>query len=239
MSSSRRDRAKVTLTADLVILTIRSGFLDVLLIKRGNEPFQGEYALPGGFLRGRETLEETAIRELREETRVDARKLHLEQVGIYSDPDRDPRTPRVVTCAYLAIAPVVNKPEKGSDAEAVEWVRVSDALSGKIPLAFDHDQILADAVEQARAKLEHTTIATKFCPTRFTIAELREVYEAIWGIELDRANFHRKVTMAEGFVIPTTEKRKQGSGRPALLYKAGPATVLSPSMLRTPKAEHS
>jgi 8-oxo-dGTP diphosphatase len=219
-------------TADLVILTIRDSVLTVLVIKRGNAPFRGAYALPGGFLRGDESLERTAARELAEETGLDAATLHLEQIGAYSAPDRDPRTPRVVTVAYLAIAPRVGAIAAGTDARSVEWMPVAKALSPEVALAFDHADILADAVERARAKLEHTTIATAFCAELFTIAELRAVYEAVWGHELDRPNFHRKVTLAEGFVVATDQKRQSRSGRPATLYRAGPATRLSPSMQR-------
>ncbi|MEU0878199.1 NUDIX domain-containing protein [Lentzea sp. NPDC005914] len=216
------------MTADLVILTIRGGVLHVLLVERANEPFRGKLALPGGFVRGRESLDETAARELAEETGVDPATLHLEQVGVYSEPDRDPRTPRVVTCAYLAIAPDLPVPVAGGDARAARWVPVDEAAG----LAFDHDVILRDAVEQARDKLQSTTVATAFCGTEFTIAELRAVYEAVWGFALDKPNFHRKVTDADGFIEPTGEKRSTGNGRPAALYRAGEAELLLPPMSR-------
>ncbi|WP_026423380.1 NUDIX hydrolase [Actinokineospora inagensis] len=235
MAPGRRKRELVHLTADLVILTITGGALRVLLVRRANEPHQGMLALPGGFLRGRETVEETAARELLEETGLDAETFHLEQVGVYSAPDRDSRG-RVVTCAFLAIAPRLPIPSAGSDAAAAGWVEVTEAMSPEVTLAFDHDHILADAVEQARLRLENTTIATAFCAPLFTIADLREVYEAVWGIELDRPNFHRKVTDAEGFVISTDEKRHPKNGRPATLYRAGPAAVLHPPMQRTPRS---
>ncbi|RSM65234.1 NUDIX domain-containing protein [Kibdelosporangium aridum] len=235
MADKRRDRLKVTLTADLVILTIRDGRLHVLLVERANEPFQGCLALPGGFLRGRETIDEAAARELAEETGMDSADLHLEQVHVYSDPDRDPRTPRVVTCSFLAIAPNLPSPEAGSDAAAAHWIPVADLAKRKQRLAFDHDVILADALTRAGEKLQYTTIATRFCDTEFTISDLREVYEAVWGIELDRPNFHRKVTEAEDFVVATGRKRPLLAGRPALLYRAGEAKVLSPPMMRTPR----
>ncbi|TWP52714.1 NUDIX hydrolase [Lentzea tibetensis] len=219
---------RVTVTADLVILTIRSGELHVLLVERANEPFRGSAALPGGFMRGSESLDETAARELVEETGVDPGALHLEQVGVYSAPDRDPRDPRVITCAYLAIAPDLPVPTAGGDARAARWVPVEDAVG----LAFDHDEILRDAVEQARDKLQHTTVATAFCGPEFTIGELREVYQAVWGIALDKPNFHRKVTDADGFIEPTGGKRSSGNGRPAALYRAGKAESLVPPMSR-------
>lgn len=230
MAEHRRTRQTVTLTADLVILTIRESQLHVLLVERANEPFQGQLALPGGFLRGRESLDETAARELREETGVEPATLHLEQVGAYSAPDRDPREPRVVTCAYLAIAPNLPAPAAGSDARAAMWLPVAEAQ--RASLAFDHKDILADAVELARVKLQFTTIAAAFCGAEFTISDLRDVYETVWGITLDKPNFHRKVTDAAGFVVPTGRKRPVPNGRPAALYRRGDAELLMPPMMR-------
>jgi 8-oxo-dGTP diphosphatase len=227
----RRARQAVTLTADLVILTIRDGALSVLLVERENEPFRGRLALPGGFLRGAESLEQTAARELAEETGLDAGALRLRQVGVYSAPDRDPRRPRVVTCAYLAIAPDLPVPVAGSDARAARWVPVAGATGAE--LAFDHDRILADAVGLARTLLQFSTIATAFCGPEFTISDLREVYETVWGVGLDKPNFHRKVTDADGFVVPTGGKRPSPNGRPAALYRAGAATELVPPMMRS------
>jgi 8-oxo-dGTP diphosphatase len=226
-----RARQTVTLTADLVILTIRDGVLSVLLVERKNRPFQGQSALPGGFLRGDESLEETAARELAEETGLNARALRLQQVGVYSAPDRDPRRPRVVTCAYLAIAPDLPVPVAGSDARVARWVPVAQAR--ETGLAFDHDRILDDAVDLARTLLQFSTIATAFCGPEFTIGDLRRVYEIVWGVELDKPNFHRKVTDADGFVVPTGNKRPSPGGRPAALYRAGGATELVPPMMQS------
>jgi len=202
----------------------------VLLVERGNEPFAGKPALPGGFLRGEESLDETAARELSEETGVSAAALHLQQVGLYSAPDRDPRQPRVITCAYLAIAPDLPLPEAGSDARSARWLPVREAQMAE--LAFDHADILRDALELARNELQFRTIATAFCGPEFTIGELREVYEVVWDTALDKPNFHRKVTEAAGFVESTGRKRPTANGRPAILYKAGPATEVVPPMMR-------
>lgn len=229
-----RAREEVTLTADLVILTIRDRQLCVLVVERGNEPFAGRLALPGGFLRRQECLDQTAARELSEETGVDAASLHLQQIGVYSAPDRDPRQPRVVTCAYLAIAPNLPLPRAGSDARSAAWLPLAEVQ--RAGLAFDHDQILRDAVELARDQLQFRTIAPAFCGDEFTIGELREVYEVVWGVELDKPNFHRKVTDADGFIEPTGGKRPTVGGRPAALYRAGAATVLVPPMMRTRSA---
>ncbi|WP_250292214.1 NrtR DNA-binding winged helix domain-containing protein [Frankia sp. CiP1_Cm_nod1] len=132
----------------------------------------------------------------------------------------------MITCAYLAIAPNLPLPTAGSDTRAATWLAVSEAR--QVGLAFDHDDILRDAVELARDELRFRTIATAFCHDDFTIGELREVYEVVWGAELDRPNFHRKVTDAAGFIEPTGRKRPTPNGRPAALYRAGPATTLLP-----------
>jgi 8-oxo-dGTP diphosphatase len=143
------------------------------------------------------------------------------------DEGRDPRG-RVVTVAYLALLPDAPAPRPGSDAAAAQWVPVA----GAPPLAFDHDRILADGVERARAKLEYSPLAAAFCPPEFTIAELRQVYEAVWSAPLDPRNFHRKVTSTPGFVIPTGRSTAGERGRPAQLFTRGPATLLHPPLLR-------
>jgi 8-oxo-dGTP diphosphatase len=135
-----------------VVLTIRDDGLEVLLVTRGEDPFTGMLALPGGFVRADETLSEAAARELAEETRLTVGAAHLEQLASYGDPGRDPRM-RVVTVAYLALAPEMPLPQAGTDAAAASWVAAEDVLDGHV-LAFDHQRILADGVERARAKLE-------------------------------------------------------------------------------------
>ena len=135
---------------------------------------------------------------------------------------------RVVTVAYLALAPGMSLPQPGGDAAGADFVLVTEAG----PLAFDHDQILADGVERARAKLEYTPLAAAFCPPEFTIAQLRGVYETVWGTALDPRNFHRKVTGTPGFVVPADGETAGGRGRPAQLYRKGPAATLYPPLLR-------
>ena len=203
-------------TVDLVVLTIRQDELAVLLIRRGEEPYLGKLALPGGFVRPDESLDAAAARELREETglelaRLSARRppaaraataelVHLEQLASYGDPGRDPtaarrhgRLPgtgaRIARAARLA----VTRPRPAGCP-----------LTGLTErLAFDHDRILADGLERARAKLEYSPLATAFCPAEFTVGQLRRVYEIVWGTTLDPRNFHRKVTGTPGFLAPT------------------------------------
>jgi ADP-ribose pyrophosphatase YjhB (NUDIX family) len=223
----------VLLTVDLVILTLRQARLHVLLVERGVDPYRGMAALPGGFLRdAAEDITAAARRELAEEAGLDANALHLEQYGVYGNPGRDPRG-RVVSVAYLAISPGLPEPVAGTDAAGARWVPVEDALSPTIPLAFDHEHIVADGVEQARSKLEHSSLATAFCGPVFTLAELQQVYEAVWGIRLDPRNFYRKIQATQDFVIEVGSVRKAGAGRPARLFRRGPETVLYPPMLRS------
>jgi 8-oxo-dGTP diphosphatase len=227
-----RPRVTAAITVDLVVLTVRGDRLHVLLIERGTEPYAGQPALPGGFLRDREDLLDSAIRELREETSLDGRRLHLEQLGAYAAADRDPRG-RVLTVAYLAIAPNLPQPAAGTDAAGAVWMP-ADRLLGPdpVPLAFDHAAILRDGIERARVELEYTTVAAAFCKDEFTITELRTVYEAVWGTTVDPRNFARKVLTADGFVVPTGHKRASEMGRPAALYRRGDALLLNPPMLR-------
>ena len=234
-------------TCDLVVLSVRSGALHVLLVRRGGEPFKGCFALPGGFVEIDENLEDAAYRELGEEAGVGRDDVILEQLAAYGEPGRDPRH-RVVTVAWLALGADLPEPTAGSDAADARWVPVASALgsgdatqsggsgdsgrSGEAALAFDHHRILADGVERARAKLEDSGYAAALCGETFTIADLHAVYESVWGIELDKANFHRKVTGVEGFLVPTGEVREGGRGRPARVYRGDPRATLSPPILR-------
>ena len=212
---------------DLVMLTIRDEGLCALLVRRGLPPYPGRWALPGGFVRPDEDLDAAAVRELREETGMDAGTGHLEQLGSYGHPRRDPRG-RVVTVAYLALLPDLPAPVAGTDAAHAAWRPVD----GHRRLAFDHDRILAEGVERARAKLEYTPLATAFCGPEFTVAELRAVYETVWGAPLDPRNFHRKATSTDGFLAATGGTTEGERGRPARLYRRGGATVLYPPLLR-------
>lgn len=220
----------VSVTVDLVILTIRQERLCALLVRRGVAPYRGRWALPGGFVEDKEDLAEAAARELAEETGLTLHDVHLEQLRTYGAPGRDPRG-RVVTVAHLALAPDLPSPTAGSDAAHADWVDVEEALQGS-RLAFDHDAILADGVERARSKLEYTPLGTAFCPPEFTVGELRRVYEAVWGRELDPRNFHRKVTGSPGFLEDTGERTNRDGGRPARLYRRGTTSLLHPPLLR-------
>ncbi|MEV4808717.1 NUDIX hydrolase [Micromonospora avicenniae] len=222
----------VLLAVDLVILTLRESRLQVLLIERGIAPYRSALALPGGFLNhAEEDLLTAAQRELAEEAGLGTDQLHLEQLGAYGAPGRDPRG-RVVSVAYLAIAPRLPEPVAGTDASEACWTPVEHALSGEARLAFDHEQILADGVDRAREKLERSALATAFCGPTFTISELQDIYEAVWGVPLDPRNFYRKVQSVDGFIVPAGQTRKTEGGRPARLFRPGPRTTLHPPMTR-------
>ncbi|MFK0291089.1 NUDIX hydrolase [Streptomyces sp. NPDC090442] len=229
-----KDSAEVEaswVTVDLAIFTLRGDQLMVLLVERGVEPFLGRPALPGGYVQKGETLREGALRELWEEAGIDGGRLHLEQLGAYGDPRRDPRG-RVVTIAYLALGPDLPVPVGGTDAERAYWAPVSELTNDAEELAFDHAVIVADALEEIRRKIEYTAVATVFCGESFTLSELRTVYEVIWGQYLDPSNFRRKVLNTAGFVQSTGEQRLPPTGRPAALYCRGSAWLLSPPLLR-------
>ncbi|MFD7906895.1 NUDIX domain-containing protein [Kitasatospora sp. NPDC059747] len=259
----------VAVTVDVVALTLREGRLHVLLVERAAPPYQGSWALPGGFLRaGEEGLDEAAARELAEETGLVGSsdlesalsRIHLEQLGTYGAPHRDPRM-HVVSVAYLAFAPDLPDPQAGTDAAAAAWYPVAGLAHGPAgppetgggapppppggggggaprpptALAFDHARILADGLDRARAKIEYSPLATAFLPPDFTIPELRAVYEAVWDEKLHPGNFHRKVLSVPGFVESTgttTERGGARGGPRARTYRAGDARLLHPALLR-------
>ena len=232
--SPRKRTSDIALTVDIVVLTIRSGRLSVLLIRRGAEPFAGDWALPGGFVEPDEDLDDAAARELCEETGLDDVPGHLEQLRTYGEPGRDPRM-RIVSVAYLALMPDLPPPSAGSDAAEARYWAVEDLEGPDAPrLAFDHEQIVRDAVERARSKLEYTSLAASFTDEPFTLGELRRVYEAVWGAPLHAPNFRRKVLSTPGFVVPLDEKSPPADtgGRPAQLFRRGAAALLHPAFLR-------
>ena len=232
---------RVAVTVDMVLLTIRQGRLTALLVQRAGHPFRDHWALPGGFVEPEEDLDDAARRELVEETGLDTIPGYLEQLRTYGGPGRDPRG-HIVSVAYLCLMPDLPAPTAGSDARIARFWPVDDVLGwsrrqGEDPpfdqpaIAFDHPQIIADGVERARSKLEYTSLATAFVDEVFTISDLRGVYEAVWGVELDYGNFRRKVLSTDGFVVPTGETVATG-GASAELYRRGAPSLLQPAMLR-------
>ena len=227
-------------TVDIAIFTLIDGALAVLLVERGVHPYRGAWALPGGFVRADETIDEAAQRELAEETGIARFPGHLEQLATYGAVDRDPRM-RVISVAHVAIGPRLPAPRAGTDAADARYWAVKDLglerrRKNAPTLAFDHDMILRDAIERVRGKLEYTSLATDFLEPPFTMSALRRVYEAVWGGELDRRNFQRKVVHGTpGFLEPTGEFTSPAAvgGRRARLYRPGAATTLHPPLLRS------
>jgi 8-oxo-dGTP diphosphatase len=204
--------ARMRVTVDIVIFALREWELQVLLIQRGIPPFEGQWALPGGFVLEHESLEAAARRELEEEAGV--RDVYLEQLYTIGDPGRDPRG-RVVTVAYYALltteaAPLV----AGTDAGAARWMPARKHP----PLAFDHERILGYALERLITKLEYTTAGFKLLPKKFTLGQLQRVYEAVLGRPLDKRNFRRKMALL-GILKPLEEWVQDGPSRPAQLYR--------------------
>lgn len=226
-------------TADLAIFTIKNGELCILMVKRGNHPFMGHWALPGGFVNEDEDSEQAAVRELKEETNIDVSLGHLEQLKTYSKPNRDPRM-RVISTAYLALVPNAGIPVAGDDAAEAHFFAVKDLLNPaegeEIQLAFDHEQIILDGLQRCRDKIEWSPLAATFLESGgFTLADLRRVYESVWGVEkMHEANFRRKVLSVKDFLVPLGAKGESqfSGGRAAELYKLGSATMLYPPLLR-------
>ncbi|PRB41609.1 NUDIX hydrolase [Arthrobacter sp. MYb23] len=241
MPASHPAPERFPVTVDVVALTVREAQLNVLLITRLIEPFKGKPALPGGFVLAGEDLLEAAGRELAEETGVEHLPGHLEQLGSYGPKGRDPRGD-VLTVAHLLMAPDFPVLSAGSDAEHAAWYPVRDILEGKLELAFDHARILDDALERAKSKLEYSPLGAAFCDEEFTIAQLRAVYEAVWGTRLDPRNFHRKATGTPGFLEDTGRMTAGDAGRPAALFRLAPEArptpgqptraVLNPPLMR-------
>ncbi len=172
-------------TTDCVIFTYEDWKLKVLLVKRGGEPYKGEWALPGGFLRSDETAKEGALRELREETGLEAAAIG--ELGVFSDPGRDPRE-RVITIAFYALV----KPSEvqgGDDADEAAWFPIDELPQ----LAFDHADIIHVALERIKRDIHFEPIGFDLLDEEFTIPDLQRLYEIILGVKFDRRNFQRKI----------------------------------------------
>lgn len=207
------DRPSVT--ADIVIFTLRERRLQVLLIQRKSWPFQGAWAIPGGFVQMDESLEQAARRELEEETGV--KGIYLEQLRAFGDVGRDPRT-RVITVAFMALVSSDKLVlQAATDAADARWFAIDELPS---PLAFDHATILEYALAALRRRLETGNIARELLPSRFTLTQLQEVYETLLSQTLDKRNF-RKWVLAANLVLPT-DQTTRGQHRPAQLYEFAP-----------------
>jgi 8-oxo-dGTP diphosphatase len=227
--------SSTTVAVDVALLSVEDARLRVLLVEPEPAALAGTWSLPGRRVRDDESLDATARRALSELAGIDEPTLLLEQLRTYGEPARDPGA-RVVSVAYLALAtqpllPSVERRTTVADAaEVAAWPASR--------FAYDHAAIISDAVERLRAKLEYTSLATALLTEPFTLGELRGVYEAVWDVGLDPANFRRKVVSTPGFVVPSDSLSPPGpsGGRPARRYRAGAAARLHPAMLRDRQA---
>ena len=201
-------------TVDVVLFTFTDGELRTLLIQRKGEPFAGQWALPGGFVRMDESLEAAAERELLEETGV--RDVYLEQLYTFGEPGRDPRG-RVITVVYYALVSADQSArmfvQGGDDARDARWWNVYCLPE----LAFDHQPILEYALQRLRWKLEYTALGFLLLPAEFTLSELQSVYETVLKEELDKRNFRRKILAAD--ILEESGGYREGDHRPAKLYR--------------------
>jgi 8-oxo-dGTP diphosphatase len=204
--------ARAALTVDCVVFGFDEGELKVLLIERALEPFQGKWALPGGFVRVDETLEDAARRELAEEAGL--RSVFLEQLYTFGTVNRDPRE-RVVSVAHYALVKLSDHEAKAAtDAADAEWFPIS-----KLPkLAFDHADIVATTLARLQSKVRYQPIGFELLPPKFTLSELQHLYEAILETELDKRNFRKKV-LGFGLLVPLKETQMAGRHRPAQLFR--------------------
>ncbi len=204
--------ARPALTADCAVFGLDDEDLKVLLIQRGLEPFEGMWALPGGFATVGESLESTARRELLEETGL--KNVFLEQLYTFSEPKRDPRE-HVVTVAYYALVNLSeHKVQASTDARNAAWFAMDD-----IPkLAFDHEKILKTAYERLKGKIRYQPVGFELLPDKFTLRQLQQMYEKILDRKLDKRNFRKKI-LNMGIIEELDEIETDVSHRAAQLYQ--------------------
>lgn len=208
----RYEFPRAALTVDIVVFALDAEDLKVMLIERDLEPFAGRWALPGGFVRVDETLEEAARRELEEETGI--ANIYLEQLYTFGGVARDPRE-RVVTVAYYALVNLAGHHVQAStDARNAAWFGLGD-LPG---LAFDHEDILATALERLRGKLRYQPVGFELLPPKFALRQLQQLYEVVLDRELDKRNFRKKILSME-ILVELNEIEKDVAHRAAKLYR--------------------
>ena len=203
---------RAALAVDCVVFGMDDEGLRLLLIERGLPPFEGEWALPGGFVHTDETVDDAARRELKEETGIE--KVFLEQLYTFSELQRDPRE-RVISIAYYALVNLIDhRVRAATDAREAAWFSVNDVPT----LAFDHAEILNVALTRLRGKLGYQPIGFELLPQYFALSQLQHLYEVVLERELDKRNFRKKV-LATGLLIETKEVQQDVAHRAARLYR--------------------
>lgn len=205
------DRPSVTV--DALVFTIEGGILKVALVKRAGEPFKDYWALPGGFIDMKETLEEAVRRKLSLKAGYD--NLYLEQLATFGDPKRDPRT-RVITVVYFALTSSDNF--RSVTSESVSDSQLFDVKKLPPKLAFDHKEIIQFGLKRLKNKIQYSNIAYGLLPVEFTLTELQKIYETILGKTIDKRNFRKKM-LATKLLTSTKKKRVELAHRPAELFK--------------------
>src|SRR5579872_3961652 len=199
------------ISVDSVIFGLAEGGLKIALIQRKNPPFKGMWAIPGGFMEGDETVDETARRELKEETGIE--NVYLEQFHVFSKRGRDPRGPTLTIALFALIRSDQCKLVATGDASAAKWW----ATYALPVLAFDHDQICIKALEALRSALKTRPLAFELLPKAFTLYQLQDLYEQVFGVSLDKRNFRKKVQRMD-FICASGKRTEGGKHRPAMLY---------------------
>ena len=198
-----------SVTTDCVIFGFDGTKLNVLLVQRGVEPYKGRWAFPGGFVKMDETTLEGAKRELYEETGL--KDAYIRQFHTFSAVDRDPRE-RVITVAYYALVRT-SEVKGGDDAAKAQWFSLEQVPS----LAFDHDMILRQALNELRKQIHFEPIGFELLPEKFTMTQLLHLYEAILGVKFDRRNFYNKM-LKLGILTELEEKLTLANKKVAFLY---------------------
>jgi len=210
MSNLKKEYPKPAVTVDIIVFTIQNKELKVLLVKRGIEPFKDKWAIPGGFVKLDESLEEAAKRELHEETGV--KDVYLEQLYTFGEPNRDPRE-RVITITYYAL---INsdkiKLAASTDVSDVQWFSVKNIPA----LAFDHKKILDYSLRRLKWKFEYTTVAFSLLPQKFTLSEIQKIYEIVFNQQFDKRNFSKKILSLD--ILKEEAIKRDVSYRPPQLY---------------------
>lgn len=202
-----------SVAVDIIIFTIAEKSLKILLVKRNIQPFKNSWAIPGGFVREKESLDDAARRELAEETGV--KSVYLEQLYSFGEVNRDPRT-RVISVAYFALIPAdkTSQLSARTDVSAVKWFAIS-----KLPkVAFDHKKIIEYAIQRLRWKLEYTNVVYSLLDEEFTLTDLQKVYEIVFDRKFDKRNFRKKI-LSLNLIEPTGKMVLKGVHRPARTYR--------------------